>query len=1039
MRRLVSPAFITVASILVLAAPTRAQEPSPTVDPVLYDGMRYRMVGPLRGGRVTAVAGFPDDPHAYLQGASGGGVWHTDDAGHHWWPTADDALTAGSVGAVAVAGSDPSVIYVGTGSACIRGNVSPGRGVWKSEDRGNTWSFIGLPASGAIGEMLVHPDDPDVVWVAALGDPFGPNPERGVYRSRDGGGSWERVLFLNDSTGAVALAMNPEDPEEIFAGMWRAERKPWTLISGSEDGGIYRTRDGGETWTKLAGGLPEGVVGKIGLSISPADPRRVWAMVEAEPGNGLWRSDDSGDTWSFVNGEDRLSGRAFYYHHVVADPTDAETLYVLNTRLYRSTDGGESFTMIPVPHGDVHDLWVHPDDPETFVVGTDGGAVVTVNDGDTFSTVYNQPTAEFYDVVVDNRTPYRIYGSQQDNTTISVPSRRGRNQLRPQEGWRYAAGCETGPIALDPDDPDVIWGGCYGGVVNRMVVSRDTRRNMNLYPVSTSVAPSELRYRFQWVAPIVVSPHDASTVYHASQYVHRTRDGGMTWETISPDLTWADPATLGFPGGPIHADNSGVEVFATVFALTVSPHAAGTLWAGTDDGRVHVTRDHGATWTEVTPPDLPRFATVNSIEVSAHRPGRAFLAVHAYRLGDPTPYVWRTDDHGSSWTRVADGTDGIPADHWVRAVREDPERQGLLYAGTEFGIFVSFDDGGRWQPLRMNLPASPVTDLEVHRGDLVVATQGRSFWVLDDLTPLRELADDPVVAEARLFSPRDAARGASAPPLQEVDLTFPDDLPSGALLHYTVAGPVDGLRLAVFDARGDTVRWWATEEDGGRALPDERGFHRVAWDLRYDRGDVKAPPGEYTVRLSWEGASDEATLRVVPDPLDPEITLADYEEQFRISMAVADTLARVRDAVERLEALEAGVDSVVAWAEDGGGERAEMAEEAGALASTAETLRRRLTTYQTDEGLPGLRSIAGLDRQYSSLLGNLNGGGGYGGGSTEGPPTAGALQRKRDLDAEWQELSGEVERVLGQELASLNREIGRLDGPVIDIRGGADR
>jgi photosystem II stability/assembly factor-like uncharacterized protein len=1034
------PLLVIATLASALGVPASGQVPPPTaapshvVDPGLYEGMRYRMVGPLRGGRVTAVTGFPDDVHAFVQGASGGGVWHSDDAGHHWSPIADAALTAGAVGAVAVADADPDVLYVGTGSVCIRGNVSVGRGAWKSEDRGRTWAFIGLPASGAIGEIVVHPDDPATLYVAALGNPFGPNPERGVYRSRDGGESWDHVLFLNDSTGAVAIAMNPENPEEIFAGMWRAERKPWTLISGSEEGGIYRSRDGGDTWTKLAGGLPGGPVGKVGLSISPANPDRVWAMVEAEPGNGLWRSDDRGDTWTFVNGESRLAGRAFYYHHVVADPSDENTVYVLNTRLYRSTDGGESFTLIPIPHGDLHDMWIHPDDPEIFTVGSDGGAVVTLNHGETFSTVYNQPTAEFYDVVVDNDVPYRLYGSQQDNTTISVPSRMGRNQLRPQEGWRYAAGCETGPIALDPDDPTVIWGGCYGGVINRMDVSKDTRRNVNLYPVSSGVAPSDLRYRFQWVAPIVMSPHDPRTVYHASQHVHRTRDGGMTWETISPDLSYADSSTLRFPGGPIHADHSGVEVFATVFALSVSPHDGGTLWAGTDDGRVHLTRDDGATWNDITPPELPRLATVNSIDVSARQPGRAFIAVHAYRLGDPSPYIWRTDDYGQTWTRLTDGTNGIPADHWVRVVREDPEWPGLLYAGTEFGIFASFDDGARWQPLRMNLPATPITDLEVHQGDLVVATQGRSFWILDDLTPLRELAADPVVAGARLFTPRDATRGASAPPLQEVDLTFPDALPAGALLHYVLDDELEGLRLTIFDADDTEVTGWAAGEEDGRALAVTRGFHRIAWDLRYDRGNVKAPPGTYTVRLEWEGGIREAELRVVPDPLDPEITMADYEEQFRVSRAVADTLARLREAIEHLETVDAQTDSLIAWAEGEGSEAEALSEQARAFAATAERLRQRLTSHETDEGEPGLRTLAGLDRQYASLLGNLNGGGGYGGGSTEGPPTAGALERQRDLDAEWGVLSRALARLLEEELAALNTETERLGGPVIGIR-----
>ena len=1019
--------------VIVEAQAPSLPGPAPTVDPALIQGMRYRMAGPFRGGRVTAVSGVPGDAFSFLQGASGGGVWHTDDAGHHWDPIADDALNAGAVGAIAVADSDPRIIYVGTGSACIRGNVSVGRGAWKSEDGGESWRFVGLPRSGAFGEMVVHPTDPDLVYAAALGSPFGTNPERGVYRSRDGGGSWENILFLNDSTGAVSLAMNPEDPREIYAGMWRGERKPWTLLSGSAEGGIYKTLDGGDTWTKLGGGLPQGVVGKVGLALSPANPKRVWAMVEAEPGNGLWRSDDGGATWTFLTGDDNLAGRAFYYHHVVADPRDANTVYVLNTRLYRSTDGGESFTLVPVPHGDVHDLWINPDDPDVFVVGTDGGAVVTLNHGRTFSTVYNQPTAEMYDVVVDNQVPYRIYGSQQDNTTIGVLSRPGRNQLRPQEGWRYAAGCETGPVALHPDHPEIIWGGCYGGVINRMDVTRDTRRNMNLYPASTGVAPADLRYRFQWVAPIVVSPHDPETVYHASQYVHRTRDGGMTWETISPDLSWNDPATQVFPGGPIHADNTGVEVFGTVFALTVSPHAAATLWAGTDDGRVHVTRNDGATWTEVTPPDMPRWATVNRIEVSTHAPGRAFVAAHRYRMDDWRPYVWRTDDFGATWSRLTDGTNGIPADHWVRVVREDPERRGLLYAGTEFGLFASFDDGACWQPLQSNLPATPITDLKVHRGDLVVATQGRSFWVLDDLTPLRELAADPRVEQARLFTPRDAARGGSYPPLQEVDLVVPDALEDGALLAYALAGNPEDLRLEIHDASGRRAAWWAPGERR-RDLPVGEGFHRIAWDLRYDGSGVKAPPGIYTVRLTWQGGALERPLRVVADPLDPEITQEDYDLQFQTSLAVADTAAALRSALQRLDRAREHGDSVVAWTRRTGPDASgPLAELGGAFVTSLQEVRRELTSYETDEGPAGLRTVAGLDRQYGSLLGHLNGGGGYGPGSTEGRPTAGALERKAELDAQWRELAQRLERLLKEELERLNAEARVVGGPVMEV------
>jgi photosystem II stability/assembly factor-like uncharacterized protein len=507
-----------------LPAPTLQAQSQPVVDPALYAGMEYRMVGPFRGGRVTAVTGIAEEPHTFFFGGTGGGVWKTDDAGHHWVPIADDYLTAGAVGAIDVADSDPNVIYVGTGSACIRGNVSVGRGLWKTTDGGDTWKFVGLPESGAVGSLAVHPENPDRVYVAALGHPFGKNPERGVYRTTDGGDTWENVLFLNDSTGAVSLALNPENPRIIYAGMWRAERKPWTLISGSPEGGVYKTTDGGDSWTRLAGGLPDGMVGKVTVTVSRANPDRVWAMVEAEPGNGLYRSDDAGATWTFLTGESQLTGRAFYYHHVIADPGDENTVYILNTRMYRSVDGGETFQLIPVHHGDVHDLWINPLDSEIFVVGDDGGAEVSLTGGRTLSGVYNQATAELYDVMVDNGYPYRIYGSQQDNTTISVLSHRMGNSLRPQEEWQYAAGCEVGPIAFDPDDPDEIWSGCYGGVINRMVVSTDVRRNLNLYPANQNRAPKDLRYRFQWVAPIVMDPLDPNTVYHASQYVHRTRE-----------------------------------------------------------------------------------------------------------------------------------------------------------------------------------------------------------------------------------------------------------------------------------------------------------------------------------------------------------------------------------------------------------------------------------------------------------------------------------------------------------------------------------
>jgi photosystem II stability/assembly factor-like uncharacterized protein len=933
-----------------------------------------------------------------------------------------------------------------------------GRGVWKSEDGGESWGFVGLPESGAIGSLVIHPRDPDLVYVAALGHPFGKNPERGIYRSSDGGQSWENVLFLNDSTGAVSLSMNPHNPRIIFAGMWRAERKPWTLISGGPEGGLYRTKDGGDTWEKLAGGLPEGIVGKVTVSVSRANPDRVWAMVEAEPGNGLYRSDDGGDTWSFLTGESNLAGRAFYYHHVYADPGDENTVYVLNTRLYRSVDGGSAFELIPVHHGDLHDLWINPLDPEIFVIGDDGGAEVTLNHGRTFSPVYNQPTAELYDVMVDNGIPYRIYGSQQDNTTISVLAYRENNNLRPQQQWGYAAGCEVGPVAFDPDDPDVIWGGCYGGVINRMVTSRDTRRNVNLYPENQNKAPRELRHRFQWIAPIVMDPLDPNTVYHASQYVNRTRDGGMTWETISPDLTTNTPEHQEFPGIPIHSDHTGVEVFNTIFALAPSPHQAGTIWVGSDDGRVHITRDDGESWTDITPSGMPQWGTVNRIEVSPHAPGRAFLAVQRYRMDDWRPYVFRTEDYGRSWDLLTDGSNGLPADHWVRVIREDDVRQGLLFAGTEFGIFVSFDDGRHWQPLQMNLPATPVMDLKVHRGDLVVATQGRSFWVLDDLTPLRELAAslgggpaDP--SSVLLFTPRDVARGRASPPMSEEDLTLPDPLPDGAFLSFALQEEVSGLEMTVLDSEGRVAGRWrgsraGAQGRGGEApspgrgsasLPTEAGFHRIVWPLRYQEdGGIKAPPGRYTVRMSWDGGSLDRAFQVLPDPKDPSLTQADYLEQFRVSMEVQATAQAIREALGRLREVRDQARGILQRARAAGRETGRLPELADSLAARLGRVEGDLTSTDDPTVPTGVRRPegGGLDREYGTLLNFLNSGGGYGPGGTEGRPTAGAMERKADLDRAWQELRERLETTLDAEISAFNTEVARLGLEGIVIREG---
>ena len=965
------------------APPAQSAPPMPFVEPGLFDGMRWRMVGPHRGGRATAVTGVAEQPNLFYMGTTGGGVWRTDDAGNSWTPLTDAFFDNGNVGAIDVADSDPKIIYVGLGSASIRGNVSVGTGVWRSVNAGESWTYLGLPESGAIGKLVIHPTNPNIVYVAALGHPFGKNRERGVYRTIDGGNSWEQVLYLNDSTGAVTITMAPDDPQELWAGMWRGERKPWTMISGGPEGGVYRSRDGGATWTKVKGGLPEGIVGKVGVTQSPADPKRLWALIEAEPEGGLYRSDDRGESWTRVNSEATVRARPFYYTHVRADPQDRDRVYVLTQAMLRSIDGGKTFRPIPVPHGDVHDIWINPRDNGVFAISDDGGTVVTVNGGRTFSTMYNQPTAELYDVLVDEQYPYRIYGSQQDNTAISVLHRRLGNSLRPQQEWNYAAGCETGPVAVHPRRPHIVYGGCYGGLLSRYDVRTDTRTSIHAFPAPTSLAPKDLANRWQWVAPIVVSPQDTLTLYRASQYLYRSRDEGTTWARISPDLTRNDTTYQQMPGGPIAPDNTGVEVFSTIFAVTPSPHAANTIWVGTDDGRVHLTRDDGATWTDITPRGMPARGTVNRIEVSSHAAGRAFLAVQRYREDDQAPYIFRTTDFGRTWTRIADGRNGIPARHWVRVVREDPEVQGLLYAGTEFGMYVSFNDGAAWQKLQLNLPASPVTDAKVHRGDLVISTQGRSFWVLDDLTPLRELARERSVRLARLFTPRPAARGSIGVPLREVDLTLPDDLPSGALIHFTLTGTVSALALDVLDAQGAVVRSWRGDStvrtSGPRSLRARRGLQRVAWDLRGPgpRGGgqgVKMPPGRFTVRLTADSLVQERPLTITANPT-AGFTQDDYDAQYTLATAVRDTISSINDALTRLRALP---DSV----------RSGLAELEGLLSAP-----RTPTSLQPP---PRLLSY------YSSLYGALVGDGGYGSGSAEGRPLPQLYTRKAELDAEWE-------------------------------------
>ena len=1048
--RILTAFVLTVCLVLPTAAQPGTDMPEPTVAPSLLEGLTYRMIGPLRGGRSTAVAGIAGEPATYVMGTTGGGMWKTDDYGITWSNLSDGAF-GGSIGAVDIAPSDPATIYVGTGSACIRGNTSAGHGLYKSQDGGRTWAFIGLPEAGQVGDLVVHPSNPDLVYVAALGHAFGKNPERGVFRTTDGGETWEHVLAIDDSTGVVSLALNPYNPRELYAGAWRAERKPWTLISGGPNSGVYKTTDGGDTWSKLGGGLPTGIVGKVGVAVSPANPDRVWAIVEAEPDGGLYRSDDAGTSWTRVNSENKLRQRAWYYTHVVADPQDEHTVYVLNVSMQKSVDGGKTFEAISVPHGDVHDLWINPNDPKTMAVANDGGSQVTVNGGRTWSTYYNQPTAELYGVVVDNQVPYRVYGAQQDNTAISVPAWSPSTVLHPKSTWENPGGCETGPIALHPDHPDVTWGGCYGGAVNRVDHATGQFRNVIIYPqLQLGEAGKNLRHRFQWVSPIVVSPHDPNVVYHASQYVNRTTDGGMTWETISPDLTTDTPRHQEYSGGPINPDITGVEIFNTVFALAVSPHTPDVLWAGSDDGLVHITRDGGATWQDVTPDDLPALGTVNTIDVSPHQPGEAFLAVQRYRMDDFAPYVFHTTDYGRSWRRL-DG--GLPDGHPVRVVRQDPEDAELLFAGTEFGAFVSFDKGANWQALQQNLPVTPITDLRIAHDDLILSTQGRSFWVMDDITPLRQIDRGVQQADVHLFAPRPAIRVNDRADTDQ-HVPGPEPRPSGALLYYSLADSAEAIRIEVVDDQGRVARVFSNDstvakEQKTELLAAGAGMHRIAWDLLYTppnlledaviwgyTGGVKARPGAYEVRLTADGATATQPLTVLPDPR-LEVATADYREQFDLAMQIRDRIDEIQDALRTIHSLREQLDYVEARAEEAGA-AARVEAPADALRAKLAALENQLMQTRNQSNQDPIRFPPRLDNQFVELYNNVTGPDGYIAGGPEGRPTAGAQERYQDLVGEWQGLQAELATVLQSDLQAVNAAFAELSLAPLSVPANTD-
>ncbi len=739
---------VTVMLIACLyALPGLAQE---VVNPSVLSTLEWRLIGPYRGGRVTTVTGVADNPMLYYMGAAGGGVWKTENAGTTWENISDEHFEVGTIGAVAVAESDHNVIYVGTGESPIRGvTTSHGNGVYKSTDAGKTWTHIGLDNAGQISRIKIHPQDPDVAYVAVQGTIWGPSEERGIFRTEDGGETWSHVLAVGESTGASDLAMDPTNPRILYAAMWNHWRKPWFIHSGGEDGGIYKSTDRGDTWKKLEGGLPK-LVGKIGVDVSASNPDRVYAIIEAEPENGgLYRSDDAGDTWKLMNGHRVLHTRAWYYNHITADPVDQDTVWVLNVPLMKSVDGGKNWEKIDTPHSDHHDHWINPTDNRIMISGNDGGATVTFDGGKTWSSIMNQPTAQFYRVATDNLFPYRIYGGQQDNSTVAIASQSFQGGIGVDDYFAVGGG-ESAHIAFDPDNPRLVYATTINGTLTEYDRETEIRRTIIPYPEMVFGKDSrDLKYRANWNAPVATSPHDPGIVYFGTQILLKSTDRGTTWNEISDDLTRNDPEKQGRNGGPLTPENVGAEFYNTIFYIVESPAEQGTIWVGSDDGLVHVTRNGGESWTDVSP-EHPEEAQINAIELSPHDPGTVYLAVTGYKHNDFRPYIYKTTDHGDSWRRI---DDGIPDDTFVRVVREDPGRKGLLFAGTEAGLHVSFNDGGDWQPLELNLPPVPITDLTFRQNNLVAATQGRGFWVLDDLFVVEQASEDIAAKPLHVYRP----------------------------------------------------------------------------------------------------------------------------------------------------------------------------------------------------------------------------------------------------------------------------------------------
>lgn len=1008
-----------------------------------FKSLKWRNIGPFRGGRSVAVAGVPGNPLTYFMGSVGGGLWKTEDAGLSWKNISDGYFHTASVGAIAIAPSDPNIIYVGMGEHAVRGVMtSAGDGVYKSTDGGKSWKNIGLIKSQHISSITIHPEDPEMVYVAVQGALYGPSEDRGIFMSEDGGKNWMKVLYLGETIGASDLSMDPNNPRVLYAGMWDHQRTPWQIRSGGPGSGIYQSVDGGKNWKKACNGLPK-TMGKIGVKVSPANSNIIYANIEAENG-GVFRSENGGEMWKQVSEDRRTIGRAWYYTEVFPDPQDQETIYILNVDLLKSIDGGKSFEVIASPHSDQHDMWINPANPSNLILANDGGACITFNNGSSWSSQNNQPTGQFYRVIADNQFPYHIYGGQQDNSTVAIPSQTNGDGIGWKD-WYAVSGCESAFIAFDPDDPSEIYGGCYQGYISLYDETTKESKDVMAYPaIGLATTPKEMKYRFNWNAPIVAQPQDPKIIYHAANKVLQTQDGGLSWREISPDLTRDEVSKQGLGGIPFTNEGAGGENYNTISYLVCSPHSEGVLWAGSDDGLVHLTKNDGESWTNVTPKQLQeKESLITSIEISAHNPAEAYVVATRYKFNDPSPMIFHTTDFGKSWELIVKG---ISNRDFVRVVREDPVQEGILYAGTEHGLYISFNKGDRWFPFQLNLPVCPIRDMTIKDNDLIVATGGRAFWILDDLSPIQQSMGQLSRGSAQLFKPNDTYR------VEGGSLGGPNvgqNPRNGVIIDYHLPYLMEDhiVNLQILNEEGHIVRQFSNQEnedfskyeggpDPSPKLPAEAGLNRFYWDMRgytlpavekvFMYGNYqgsRVSPGTYTVRLMARKDTLETQFQLMADPR-LKVDMQAYELQEELTQQIESTIREIHQSVNRMRDLKTQVAFLTNQLKKAGCVET-MIDKGKDIQKRIEEWESELIQSKQKTSQDVINFPNKLNSELANLLEKVD---------THDPRiTMGAQLRFKDLNKEWQRLYTSMWNILNKDIAHFNQLYKQYDVPALVV------